>query len=246
MELRKTHSYAHQGGWDRIALEITDGYLIPVLIRKPSKASEEYVIIAHHMGKSLIPEAILHAYEKAGKGIVLVDFWGLGENSSQMATRLNGSSLPAFHTLSRSLIWLGETMQGRWVREMEIVNRWLRKSLKATSVDIHAFRDLGPAALFYTALHDGANHIKVEDAPISYRFDEDVTENYYSMAIHVPGVLKWGDLLLAAAMTEIGIKYVNPRSVSGKPYDNETIRQFIKDYTYFKRELGIEGRLEIK
>ncbi|MBY5957174.1 acetylxylan esterase [Membranicola marinus] len=246
VKLRKSHSYGEQKGWTRYALEVTDDYLIPVLIRKSSRNPGEYVLIAHHKGKAMVPEEVLQDYQSDGKGIVLVDFWGLGENSSEVATRLNGSSLPAFHTLSRSLIWLGETMQGRWVQEMEMVYRWLRESHHANRIDIHAFKDLGPATLFYAALDDQVGQITMEDAPISYLFDDGVAENYYSMAIHVPGILKWGDLLLAAAMTGANVQVRNPRTISGKKYGMAESNELIKEYEYFRSGFETGGSLEIE
>ncbi len=244
LNLRTPHSYGKEGDWDLYALETSYGYLIPLLIHEPSKRSSEYIIIAHQDGKSQVSQELIRKYEREGKGILLVDFWGMGENSSSTANRLDGKNLPGFHTLSRSLIWLGETMQGRWVEELEIVIKWMKNEFSANVIDIHAFRDLGPA--FYSALNKDVKSIIMEDAPISYLFDDGMTDNFYTMAIHVPKILQWGDLSLASAMSGADISILSPRTMSGKECKTDEINQFKGEYTHFLKQTKLSGTLEIK
>src|SRR5690606_23947104 len=119
--LDHAHRFGMDAGWYRYALETTDGFFIPALIKPPATSNGEFVMVAHTEGKANVAHAKLQEWERAGKGICLVDFWGLGESGSAEAQKKTGSHLPTFHTLSRSLMWLGQTMQGVWVREMEVV-----------------------------------------------------------------------------------------------------------------------------
>lgn len=244
--LRNSHYYGKDGDWNLYALETSKDYLIPLIIHETSMNPSDFVIIAHHKGKSHVPQELIKKYEREGKGIVLVDFWGLGENSSPAATRLDGKSLPGFHTLSRSLIWLGETMQGRWAEELGMIIPWLKDKFSVDGIEIHAFRDLGPAALFYAVENEGVKSIRLEEAPISYVFDDGVTENFYSMAIHVPRILQWGDLSLASAMTSADIQFLSPRTISGKECNTDEISQFKNEYAHFTKQTKLDGTLDIK
>ncbi|MCK4982590.1 MAG: hypothetical protein KAS17_06680 [Victivallaceae bacterium] len=52
LELKTTHKYADNSGWNSFALETTCGIMIPVLVRKPRDGSHNYVIATSSIGKA--------------------------------------------------------------------------------------------------------------------------------------------------------------------------------------------------
>lgn len=246
INVQKVHSYGRDDGWDRYALEISGDYLLPVLVHPGSNNSSDFVLIAHNEGKAHVPIETIESYIKEGKGLVLVDLWGLGESGSSAARQMDGRSLPAFHTLARAKLWLGESMQGHWTGELHLINRWLTEHLNVNSIAIHAYKDIGPAALYYSTLYGDVNQILLENAPMSYLFNSGITDNYYSMAIHVPGILPWGDLSMAAALTGADISMLAPRTISGKVCGTGELEDFQREYDTIKSLLGTKGKMEFK
>jgi hypothetical protein len=129
---------------------------------------------------------------------------GTGENISINAQRIDGS-LPKFHTLSRSALWLGKTIQGIWVNQLDIVADWLLKS--------------------YGTQKESGNI------------------NYFSMAIHVPDFLKWGDLSLATALSGSDITIINPVSISGRKLNNTETATYEAEFSYFRTLLKSRSKI---
>ncbi|MET3880774.1 acetylxylan esterase [Chitinophaga sp. OAE865] len=213
--LKQAHNYSSQDGWKRIALETTDGSLIPLLLRAPRGKNKDYVVVTHPGGKDSVPAAVISELTTAGKGIVLADLWGCGEQGSAAATATDGS-LPPYHTLARSALWLGTTVQGRWVSDLQIITDYLKMANSEGRVVLNGSREAGVASLFFTALGGKVNEVVLDGSPLSYRFDERAGIDYFTMAIHVPGLLVWGDISLAAALTGKDILFRKPVTMSGR------------------------------
>ncbi|MEJ7676163.1 MAG: hypothetical protein WKF59_26545 [Chitinophagaceae bacterium] len=58
---------------------------------------------------------------KSGLGIAIVDLSGTGETSS--AALYSNDTIGRLRTLSKSYLWLGKTVMGEWVKELNVVNR---------------------------------------------------------------------------------------------------------------------------
>ncbi len=242
-KLAMVHQYDVMEGWDRYALETTDGYLIPVLIKEPAQAENEFMMIAHTEGKDSISPALLRELENSKNGLCLVDFWGIGESGSIVAQKLTGTHLPGFHTLSRSLIWLGYTLQGTWVREMEIVADWLKEEFGTQDIGLIANKDLGLTGMFYSALNPGQiKTYHLEDVPVSYAFDDKITDGFFTMSVHIPGFLNWGTVSMVGALSEDSIRISTPRRLDGTQIDD--VDTFKKDCDRKRKEWQTSGRLE--
>jgi len=60
---------------------------------------------------------------------------------------------------------------------------------------------------------------------VSYAFDERAGIDFFNMAIHVPGILPWGDVSVAAALSGKNILFIDPVSMSGRPLDDRSLAQ---------------------
>jgi hypothetical protein len=220
--LSKATNYGRAGEWDRLSIETNDHKLIPVLIWAPHGHNSHYVVVTHPEGKTHIPAGLLKRLKDRGDGIVLLDLLGTGESSSPMADKMD-IDLPHFHTLSRSELWLGKTIMGEWVKELNVVTDYLRKQYKADQITLIGTRETALASLFMTATIGRADNVILNDAPVSYVFDLQENINYFNMAVHIPGILNWGNVALSAALSNAKVKFIDPVSMSGQKIDGATL-----------------------
>ncbi|MNL52487.1 hypothetical protein D3C87_1756690 [compost metagenome] len=71
--------------------------------------------------------------------------------------------------------------------------------------------------------------------PYSYRFDERKGIDFYNMAIHIPEILKWGDVSLAAALSTATIVFNDTRSMSGKQMDTKQKTRITAEFEALKK-----------
>ena len=204
-------------GWDRFVLETNDGKFIPVWHTSPRKASDGYVILSNPEGSKAISLASINEQHQKGKGLVLVDLSGTGEASSFLSERYDKTA--KLHTLARGDIWLGKTVLGEWVKELEVVTEFLQSRFKAGQISLEGYKESGLAGLFLSVLCGKADEVVLHQAPVSYLFDERESIDFFSMGVHLPGFLVWGDVSLAAALSGKEISFVNPVSISGGALD---------------------------
>ncbi|MDR6566908.1 dienelactone hydrolase family protein [Chitinophaga ginsengisegetis] len=239
--LKQAHRYSPQEGWERVALETTDGSLIPLLLRAPRSKEKGYVVVTHPGGKDSIPAALITELTEAGNGIVLADLWGCGEQSSVSATVTDGSQ-PPYHTLARSALWLGTTVQGRWVSDLRIITDYLKMVNGDVRIVLNGSREAGVASLFFAALNGTAAQVTLNGGPLSYRFDERMGIDYFSMAIHVPGLLQWGDLSLAAALSGKDVVFKMPVTMSGRPVTGAALQAQQEEFFQLRKRCKQPGQ----
>ncbi len=223
--LRKVHQYTSLGGWDRVALESSDDKLIPVLHMVPSVPSMGYVIITNPAGKKAISLEQIGELKKKGQGIVIVDLSGTGEVSSTKENTANKSMV--LHTQSRSELWLGKTILGEWVKELGLVS---------------GTKESGLAGLFLAALGGRVDDIVLRDAPLSYQFDAGGSVDFFSMGIHIPGFLVWGDVSLVAALSGKNIEIINPVSMSGVKIGGNRLEEYQTEYARLRTLAKQQGK----
>jgi len=232
--------------WERFTIETSFGSRIPVLYRAPTGKNKKHVISCSINGKNGINPDIYDEACLQGDGVMLIDLWGTGENSSPSAEQFERGSLGKFHTLSRSVIWLGKRMMGIWVNELEMAIRYLTDECGAKDVKINADRETGLAALFLAALNNDIADLELSDTPVSYQFDQVEGLDYFSMAIHVPNMLKWGDVSLAAGLSGKNITFTNPVTMSGRALTQTEKNAFIKEYAAMRKSCGQKGNTIFK
>lgn len=235
--IKDVHKYSGTKEWERLAIETTNGVLIPVLFHTANRESSECVVFSNPEGKDNIPDILITKALEEGKSVCIVDLWGTGENSSANAKRIDGS-LPAFHTLARSALWLGKTTQGMWVNQLSIVAGWLIHSYKMKYITIDAAKEASVAALFLSVLETKPSKLILRNAPVSYLFDESGDVNYFSMAIHLPGILKWGDISLAAGISQAEITFEEPVSISGRKLTGKEVEMYNNEFNTFSKLFG--------
>jgi hypothetical protein len=219
--LRNVYEFSKIDGWDRFALETSDNKLIPVLIHTPSASSNEFVIITNPEGKNRIPSELINEYVNSGKGIAIIDLSGTGEAS---ATSINFSyKIGKLRAVSRSELWFGKTVVGEWVQELNTVIQFVNSRYKKSKVTIDGSKETGLAGLFLSALEGNVDNIIMREAPVSYLFDTRKGIEFFSMGVHIPGFLKWGDISLTAALSGKNVLFINPVSMSGNPISGEKL-----------------------
>ena len=157
------------------------------------------------------------------------------------------SSLPydkicKLHTLSRADLWLGKTVLGEWVKELNLVIQFLRSNYKAQKVNIDGTKEAGLAGLFLSALEGNVDNITLRDAPISYLFDNRESVDFFSMGIHLPGFLNWGDISLAAALSGKNITFINPVTMSGQKISGTKLKEFQTEFDKIKVMCKQQGK----
>ena len=212
-EIKTVHPLGEENGWLKFSMENSTGDRIPFLLKRPANGTKRYTLLSHSAGKDSIPALHLKKLMERGEGLVLIDVWGTGEQSSAEALKIDGT-LPAFHTLSRSALWLGSTVMGIWVQDMQLISNWLLQEDDENVISVQGYKETGIASLFYAVLNQTLR-VSLYDTPYSYRFQQREGIDFYNMAIHIPGILNWGDISMASALSDAAIVFVNARNTAG-------------------------------
>ncbi len=226
--LKKAHQYPASNGWDRFALETDDGKLIPVWHSGPQQISDGYVIMCNSEGGKSIPLSSVNEWHKKGKGIVIADLSGTGEAASFRSE--NYDKTAKLHTLSRGDLWLGKTVLGEWVKELDVVTQFLASRFNAEKISIEGNKESGLAGLFLGVTEGNVEKIVLHNSPVSYLFDERASIDYFNMGIHLPGFLAWGDVSLATALSGKDVTFINPVSMSGRELSKNELTEYKKEF----------------
>ncbi len=222
-----------------MALETSDNKLIPVLLLPPADPALGYLIISNPAGKKAVSLDLIASLKKKGQGIVITDLSGTGEASSSKENSSNKSMV--LHTQSRAELWLGKTILGEWVKELHIVTEFLRSNYRAQKVSLDGSKEAGLAALFLAASGGIVDDITLRDAPLSYLFDKGGSIDYFSMGIHLPGFLNWGDVSLAAALSGKNIRIINPVTMSGVTISGNSLKEYRTEFAKLRTLSGQKG-----
>ncbi len=237
--LKKINKMPTVSGWDTVTLETSDGKLIPLLHRMPGKGSSDYVILSTPDGANAFPLSFLDAYTAKGTGVVIVDLSGTGEALSALS--VSNDKLAKLHTLARANLWLGKTVMGEWVKELDAVTQFLLSEQQARKISLDGTRETGLAGLFLAAVGGKIDAVMLRDAPVSYLFDDRETIDFFSMGIHLPGILKWGDVSLAAALSGMEVTFINPVTMSGHTISSKKIAPYQSEFDRIRKTCGMQG-----
>lgn len=234
--------YQNRRGWERMALKSASGKLIPLLLSEPINKSLGYTILCDPKGKNNIPEPIIAGLKAKGSGIAIIDLFGTGEATSAKADQFDNGGLVQFHTISRAELWLGKTVMGEWINDLDLVLQFLKGKPGAETIRIDGSREAGLAALFLSVIHgEKIDSLTLRETPSSYVFDEREGIDFFSMAIHVPGILNWGDVSLAAALSGKNIHFIHPVSMSGNDLEEKDIAKTADEYRQIRAVFGRPG-----
>jgi hypothetical protein len=244
LEVVKVNNLPSKSGWERMTIETSDKTLIPLLLKEPAESESDYTILCNTGGKDSIPLSLIEEYRSKGEGIVVVDLRGVGEQSSSASKQYDYNG--ALHTLSRAELWLGHSIIGEWVRELDMVSGYLTSEMKAAKVNIDGSKEAGLAGLFLAATGGKVKSVILRQAPVSYVFDNRANVDFFGMGIHLPGFLAWGDVSLAAALTGRNITFVEPLTMSGGSLGENQLKAYQDEYARVRQRTGMEGRTEFK
>ena len=220
--LAHVHEYSEDGIWRKFALETTGGEMIPVLVAGSHSKPSEFSLFTHPDGKEKVCPDAIQAALKQNKGVMLVDLWGSGETHAE--------AVPHYGSLSRWALWLGKSMQGEWAKQIDLLCGFAVSHFKASAVSLHAYKETGVTALMLNALKQVNREIILEESPVSYLYHQAVVPDFFSLALHLPGILKWGDLSLAAALTNAQIKFISPVMSDGAALSPEEVQIMQKEF----------------
>ncbi len=231
-------------GWEVMTIEKSDKTIIPLLLSEPSGKGSVYTVLCNSGGKDSIPMSLIDEYRNKGEGIVIVDLKGVGEQISTVSKQ--NDQISRLHTLSRAELWLGRSVMGEWARELDLVTRYFTSEFKASKVNIDGTREAGLAALFLAATDGKINSVTLREAPVSYVFDSRENVDFFTMGIHLPGFLVWGDVSLAAALTGRNVTFIDPLTMSGGRLSEEDLRAYSDEYARVRQRTGLEGITKFK
>lgn len=240
-ELKKVHRFPVINGWNRIAIETRDGKMIPVLHLTPANRSAGYVILCDPMGKSHFSLSFIDDLKRKGSGIALIDLTGTGEVASLKDSQTNPGMI--LHTLARGELWLGKTVLGEWVKELYLLAGFLRSDYKAQKITVDGVKEAGLAGLFLAATQGNVDEVILRDAPVSYLFDNRDNVDFFSLGIHLPGFLKWGDVSLAAGMSGKSITFINPVTMSGQEITGTRLQEVQTEFDRIRASCKQRGRV---
>jgi len=159
-----------------------------LLFRKPAVEGKEIVIVGTSISKLYLGESrILEALLKEGYGIALVDLWGGGENNL-----LFSATNDSYY--SRSLIWLGKCIQGKWIEDFRMIEKFLQDRFgAAVKLGAGGIGDAAVAAALFAAARCEDTPLWLEKAPETLCYDK-AKETKFSHTVIVPGILQFGDM----------------------------------------------------
>ena len=231
-------------GWEPVVIRTSENTLIPVLLKEPKGNNHDYNIICNPGGKDFISLSLIREYSDKGEGIAIIDLRGTGEqlSTSSKSYDYNGQ----LHTLSRAELWLGKSIMGEWIRELDLLTRYLVDEMKAGNILIDGTKDAGTAALFLGALKEKPDKIIMRQSPVSYLFDSRQNLDFYTMGIHIPGFLVWGDVSLAAALASKDITMIDPLTMSGRKPGEESLVKYREEFALMEKLTGSKGLIKFR
>jgi hypothetical protein len=231
-------NYPAESGWNRIAL-VAGNKIIPLLLKPPENRSAGFVIICNPLGKNSVAAPVIDEYTKKGMGIAVADLTGTGEIVA-FSDRRSGRSF-MLHDLSRAELWLGRTVPGEWVEDLEMLKEYIVSVYNPAGISIDGSREAGIAGLFMGTLDGGFEKIILREAPLSYLFDTRENIDFFSMGIHLPGFLKWGDISLAAAIAGTEVNFIDPVTMSGRKISGDDLTEFKSEFSRIRKICGEKG-----
>lgn len=239
LKTEKIVEYGIENGWEKFALVTECGRMIPLLVKHPAEKGRDYTILCHPEGKDNLADSKLLGNIKSGDGVILLDLWGTGETASPDV------QVVLYHNLSRSALWLGRTMMGEWVRDLKLAVEFARGSLKARQVRLCGVKEAGLAALFAAVFSEGISSVTLCQSPVSYLFSKEaLPNNFFSMAVHLPGFLKWGDVSLAAGLSGSKVKFYSPVRMDGTDLSVQELMGIEGEFSTIRDKCGTEGCCE--
>jgi hypothetical protein len=230
------HEHPQETEWRKLTIRTQCGRMIPVLRREPEKG-RKILVLASPVGKADVAGSrLLESALSAGDGVLIFDPWGCGETDSFPDT----SRGDKHHTLTRAVLWLGQTLLGEWTRDYAAVAEYATREFPRAQVEIGGLGEAGLAALAASALLPKLGlPVHVERGPLSLALGRRPDPAACTMAAFVPGFLKWGDISLLAALTNRRVVFISPVKLDGATPDKTEIDLAKKEFARIRKMTGM-------
>ena len=229
--LSREHADALQ--FDKFHVETEPNVLIPCVLISPPKTKPESITLAVH-GKSksaCLEQEAVQAILRNGGAVCLADMRHTGE------TKWDFEEFDDDLHVARAVFWLGHTMTGQWVGDLQAVRSVLEKDWPRVRVDLLAFDEAGVAALAAAALDSRFGSVRVERLLSSYVItDSPLTQRY---SLYVPGMLQWGDISLLAALANCPVDALSLCHPSGVELTSKEHSAWLREVREMGTRLGI-------
>ena len=233
-----------EAGWQRTILETKQGQLIPLLVKKPNGDRDAIRMLFPAQGKQALDFTEIDQLLATGEGVAIIDLFGLGERASASAEYTDGA-LPRFHTISRSVLWMGQTMMGIWANEITLVSSYLQQQYPNHKLIVQADRETALAALISSNLSPQRRTLELKHLPISYLSGMTESLENFNMAIHIPGILKWGDMPMLLALSKENVNLDQLLPWSGDSCLERDKKRLLDKVNAYKIKFKTGGTLQI-
>lgn len=225
----------------KFSVEIEQGIPVPVFALSKSGVKEKETVIAVHPdGKDAAwNDPRVQSALDSGKTVVLADLRGTGET--------HWDNIPIHdqphHCSARAVLWLGRTTIGDWTKDILGVASCIKDVLSAKNVEIISCGETGLAALSASVLSEKIKSVYAAGVPGSYVNDSDKVR--LSMAVHIPGILKWGDVSMMAALSNAGVEITEPVDWGGAVYSKEQALRLQENIDALTKKAGLIGHAKV-
>jgi hypothetical protein len=136
---------------------------------------------------------------------------------------------------------------GEWVKELNVVVGFIRSEYKATPVHFYGTKEAGLAGLFLAAINRNIASLRLTNTPLSYLFDNREGIEYFSSCVNIQGLLNWGDISLAVALSGCTVHFIDPVTMSGRLLNEEERKTYNSEIERMKTIITTEpGHSKLK
>ena len=188
VSIKSCERFSPRANWERIGIEGSDNRLLPLLFRAPALEGKSIVLLGNPYKKLALSESpMLKQLLDSGHGVALFDLWGGGEND----LRLETSYRDRFY--NRALMWLGKSLQSKWVEDFRLVEAFVKQNFPAAPIDAGGFEEGTVAAVLFGALRKEETSLYLTDAPKTLCYDKEQASRY-GQGFIIPRILTCGDM----------------------------------------------------
>src|SRR5690606_36640269 len=114
----------------------------------------------------------------------------------------------------------------------------------AKEINFDGSGEAGLAGLFLNSLENGTfKTLVLRGAPISYLFDSKENNDFFTMGIHLPGIMKWGDISLAAALDDGDLRFIDSVNMSCSRLSEVQLKTYEDELTKIKILTSQSGKI---
>ena len=190
--------------WNRWQLNLNNNTPLPAVVRE---GKNDVIIFTHIEGKNEVPQKAINEAVDAGNTVVVLDLSSQGEFVPEPERPI------PYHQSSRYWLWLGKSLTGVWSSELAAVCAFFAGKFPEKKIILHGYRETALAGLYASIFSTMVNKVILEDAPVTYCFEKQ--SSFFTMVLAVQGILKWGDVPLAAALSDAEQLWIRPRTLAG-------------------------------